>query len=955
MDSLLDPARQESFAFEGFQLFPAARLLTRGSVNIRVGSRSLDILIALVAQAGEIMGKDDLIAAVWPDTIVEESALRVHISTLRKALGDGEGELRLIANVPGRGYSFVAPVTLLGSHSASTAQPVTTRRSASRLPATLTKIIGRTEVVNEVSRSIMDRRLVSIVGPGGMGKTTVALAVARSLSADPGHEVAFVDLGQIGDPTLVSGAVATALGLPVRSSDVIDDIVAAVSGRRLLLLFDSCEHLVDAAADLAEKLLGMAPDLKILATSREALRAEGEWVHRLKSLELPPHSITPTAIEALDFPAVELFVERASAVLGGYRLMDAQAPLVADICRRLDGIALAIELATGRLDGMSVEALAASLDDRFQILTRGRRTALPRHQTLRGAIDWSYGILSIGEQTALQRLSVFVGPFTLQAARSVVAGGDLTAAAIDEILLNLVAKSLVTADAQGGDARYRLLDTMRAYAGEKLQDADDTQRVRRIHAVFFRDLLSGTDTNWTARSAAEWTTENGGQLANLRAAIDWAFAEQGDGAIGVALTVNAIPLWFQLSLVDECIGRVQCALTWLETSPDPHPRARMQLYAGLGFPQMRGVAGFPSGAAAWRTALAIAEEIGDLDYQGRSLWALWTDRVNSGEAREAMDFASCFAELAETYPAGADPLIAERMRARSELLLGEPDEAHRRVTAMLIQYEPQNGRTDVARFQYDQRSVARVTLARALWLKGFADQALNEVENNLALVAATGHILSLAHVLSDAACFIALWRGDLDLAERYVASLRLHTSLQALDVWHMYGDCFEAEIRIRRGDTKRGIEQLRAGIDTLHRAGFVCYHTAFVGVLAESLRASRQPGLALASVDEALAVCARTGEAWCMAELKRIRADILLDLGDVDEAEQVYDSSFVLAQSQGARAWELRTAISWARAARTENQAKQGAQRLRTVLDRSTEGFDTVDFNAAVSLLAALG
>lgn len=940
MDLDPNPAPHGGFTFETFALFPAERRLLHGGVALRVGSRSLDILTALVARAGEIITKDELIAIVWPDTIVEDSALRVHISTLRKTLGDGENGLRLIANVPGRGYSFVAPVKGPVERAVSLA-PSVGERARPRLPGMLTKIIGRDEVLDEISAAMSQRRLVSIVGPGGMGKTTVALAVARRLLSGLEQNIAFVDFAQLGDAALVPGAVATALGLPVRSGDVIEDIVTAIDGRHQLLLFDSCEHLVDVVAQMAEELLAAAPLLRILATSREALRAQGEWVHRLRPLDLPPETPGLCAAQALAFPAVQLFVERASSVLGGYELADAQAPLVAGICRRLDGIALAIELATGRLDGMSVAALARSLETGFETLTRGRRTALARHQTLRGAIDWSYGILSLAERTIFQRLSVFVGPFAAQDARVVVSCDELAADQVEDVLLTLVAKSLVVADTKGGEARYRLLDTMRAYAAEQLQQSAYAQTLRRRHAGHIRDLLG------SSRNPADLA----GQIGNLRAAIDWAFGEQGDGAIGVALTVNAIPLWFHLSLVDECIGQVQSALAWLEASPEPDPKARMQLYAGLGFPQMRAIARFPSGVAAWRSALEIAEDISDADYQARALWALWTDRVNCGEAREAMSFASRFAELADTNPDAADPLIARRIKAWSLLMLGDLHGAHHDIAAMLARYDPARRGEDVARFQYDQRGVARITLARTLWLTGHADQALSEVEDTLADMAATGHTLTLAHVLSDAACFVALWRGDLDLAERTVAALRLHTGLQALDVWHLYGDCFEGEIRIRRGDVSAGVRQLSAGIETLRAAGFLCYHTAFSGVLAEGLRLKGDGDAALATVEEALAICVRTGGEWCTPELMRIHADILTDLGRAEEAAPVYQRSLAQAASQGALAWELRTATAWARA----TLGDAATARLRSVLDRFGEGFATADVVAARAFLATLG
>jgi predicted ATPase/DNA-binding winged helix-turn-helix (wHTH) protein len=951
----------QGLAFGAFQLLPDERLLLRDGAAVRVGSRSLDILMTLIARRGEIVGKDDLVAAVWPDTIVEESALRVHISTLRKALGDGVGDVRLIANVPGRGYCFVAPVTAIsvsGQTNLSTAQAAepgpADRSMVRRLPASVGKIIGRDALIGELSALLADQRLLTIVGPGGMGKTTVALAVAERVAAAQDCEVAFVDLAPLADADLAPGAVASALGLAVRSADPVQEIANAIQHRRLLLVVDSCEHLVDAAAALAETLLGRVPGATILATSREALRAGGEWVHRLQSLAAPPVGTTPTAEEALGYPAVQMFVERASATLGGFRLDDAQAPVVAEICRRLDGIALAIELATGRLDAMGIPTLAKSLENCFQVLTRGRRTALPRHQTLRGAIDWSYGILPPSEQATLRRLGAFNGAFTLRAALKVAGEDGISPDLIEDRLLNLVAKSLVATELDGDEPRYRLFDTTRTYVHEKLDEAGEGAGLRRRHAAYYRDLFGQAEAEWETRPTVEWLVDYAGQLDNLRAALDWAFSAEGEGAIGVALTVAAVPLWFQLSLVDEGIGRVQRALAWLEASPRPDARAKMRLHAVLGFPQMRAITGFPSGAKAWRSALAIAEDVGDTDYQARALWALWTDRVNNGEAAEALTFADRFAALARTCPEAADPLIAQRVRGWSLLMLGRLDEAHADIVQMLRSYVPPTQRSHVARFQYDQRSTARITLARTLWLSGHADQALADVADNLAEVMGSDHTLSVAHVLSDAACFVALWCGDLALAERYTGLLRVHTAAQALDVWHTYGDCFEGEILLRRGQTSAGLALIRPGVDRLRAAGFVCYHTAFLGVFADGLRSAGRLAEAQAVIDEMLDLCARTGEAWCLPELLRLSGEIHRDQGLFAQAEQNFFRSLEIAGAQGALAWELRTTVSLARTWIELGRVVEARGCLTSVMARFSEGFGAIDYLAAGELLARL-
>ena len=357
----------------------------------------------LVERAGELVTKEELVARVWPDTVVDESNLRAQMAALRKALGDGRDGARYVATVPGRGYRFVAPV-------ARSTEPVTRGElgaGAQELPVRLVRTVGRAEVVAAIGSRLQRRRFLTIVGPAGIGKTTVALAVAEALSASYEHGAAYLDLAASSDARLAPSALAAALGLASISEDPVPGVIAHLRDRQMLLVLDSCEHVVEAAAVMAEQILKGAPGIHLLATSREPLRAEGESVHRLAPREVPLPSSELTAAEALTFSAVELFVERAAAGLDGFALTDANAPLVAEICSRLDGIALAIELVAGRVDALGVAGVAARLDDRFRLLTSGRRTALPRHQTLSAALDWSYEFLPEEERALLRRLAVF--------------------------------------------------------------------------------------------------------------------------------------------------------------------------------------------------------------------------------------------------------------------------------------------------------------------------------------------------------------------------------------------------------------------------------------------------------------------------------------------------------------------------------------------------------------------
>jgi predicted ATPase len=569
---------------------------------------------------------------------------------------------------------------------------------------------------------------------------------------------------------------------------------------------------------------------------------------------------------------------------------------------------------------------------------------------MRATLDWSYGVLPPGEQRLFRRLAVFNGGFSLEAAHAVAADDQSSHAAIDESLANLVAKSLVTATFATERAYYRLLETTRAYATEQLAASGEADRIARRHAGYYKQIFERAEAEWETRPAGEWLDDYAFHLDNLRAALDWAFADAGDGAIAVALAATAVPLWFQLSLVDECLGRVAQALAALDRMPAQDLRRRMQLHSALGWPQMRAIAGLASGATAWEETLRLAESIGDKDYQQRALWALWVDRTNKGEPREALTIAERFSVLATAIGAHAEERIGDRMRARSLYLLGDLADARDDIDRMLDRYVPPAKQSHVARFQYDQRLLARITLARVLWLQGYADQARREIANTVEAAGSIHHTLTLAHVLSDAACPVALMIGDLDLAEQYTAMLHEQTKTHSLDVWKTYADGFAGEILIRRGDIAAGLDSLREAIDTLAHAGFILYQTSFLASLAQGLAASGQRAGALAAVNQAIAQCDRTGESWLLAELYRIRGDIRLREGEADLLQ-----ALEIGRGQGALAWELRTATSLARHWQATHRSTDARTLISAALAKFTEGFATLDHRAASALSADLG
>jgi predicted ATPase len=374
-------------------------------------------------------------------------------------------------------------------------------RHLDNLPASITRLIGREEVVDGLSAHFSRDRFLTIVGPGGIGKTSVALAVAGKLREKYSHGIWLVDLALVANSQLVQTTLASVLGLELGADFPLPALIAALRDRQMLLVLDNCEHVVAAAAGLAAEILRGAPGVDILATSREPLRTEGERVYRLPPLESPPVAIGLRAEKALRFPAIQLFVERAAAVLGEYALSDADAPIIADICLKLDGIPLAIESAAARVTCFGIGELAARFDDPLHVLVGRSRTAHPRQQTVRAALDWSYDLLSPAEQTVLCRLSIFPDGFTLRVAGAVISDGAFSSNQIIDLVTELVAKSLVAAKMTEAEPQLRLFGTTRAYALAKLTESGELDAVRRRHFEYFRDPVSRKPSSRMTRSS----------------------------------------------------------------------------------------------------------------------------------------------------------------------------------------------------------------------------------------------------------------------------------------------------------------------------------------------------------------------------------------------------------------------------------------------------------------------
>jgi predicted ATPase len=798
----------------------------------------------------------------------------------------------------------------------------------------------------------MTGRFVSIVGPGGIGKTTVAVSVAHALLNGFSGAVFFVYLSALTNPQLVPTAVASALGFMVQANDPFGSLVAFLGDKKILLILDNCEHVIDSAAVLAERVVSEAPKAHILATSREALRVEGERVHLLCSLDCPPGHADLTGAEVLRYPAAQLFMERAAAGGHSAALSDVETPIVATICRRLDGIALAIELAASRAGSLGIRGIAELLDNRFSLLWHGRRTALPRHQTLNAMLDWSYNLLPEHERAVLSRLSVFVGDFTLEAACSVASEMETDEARSTETLESLLAKSLVSTTRVHGPTYYRLLDTTRTYAKAKLAERGEANCVARRHAIFFSRFLQHDEivqSRFGERDLSGYTSH----IGNVRAALEWAFTDDGDPAVGVELATWAAPLFVGLSLLEECDRWCERALACLDDAARS-TRQEMILQEALALSSMYTRGNADQVRAAIERGLALENSFGDRRHQLQLLYSLYRLLMRLSDFRGALAAAQQSATLAEGAQDPADLVVADFMLGTCYHFMGDQAAA---------QFYGERGMARAAEpgtiipnfFGFDHRIYAPISLARTLWLRGFPDQARSIARTAIDGAAARDNPLSICVSLAYGSP-VFLWSGDFRPAGEYVDRLIEYAGRHSIEPYRAAGVGLKGFVAIARDDAGPGVDLLRTALEILSAKKLNILLTLFTGALAEGLRMTGQVEEALATINSAIARATDCGSTFDMPELLRIKAQILAAMPrhGLASAMDCLIEAIEAARGQSALALELRSTMTLARLLPEGGQRDQARHDLALVYDRFTEGFQTEDLRLARALLEDL-
>jgi predicted ATPase/DNA-binding winged helix-turn-helix (wHTH) protein len=947
------------YACDQWEIDLGRRELRSRGIPVPLGGRAFEIVTVLVQSATELVTKDHMMERVWPGAVVGEGTLHVHISAVRKALGQDRAMLKTVS---GRGYRLLG--SWIPEQREGTAPPVyspLTRTSGApptnNFPPLITRLIGRAAACQFVRDLVSAYRVVTLTGPGGIGKTALAIKAVRYLLPDFEAGGWIVELASLSDPGLVPSAVASTLGLKVAGEISAESVARAVGGRHLVLVLDNCEHVIDAVASLAETFTRLCPRTTIVATSREVLRIEGESVYRVPPLEVPaPGQAAPDYI--MQYSAAELFVTRTKALNAGFAPHAEDLASIATICRHLDGIPLAIEFAAARAAVLSVEGVAAGLRDRFALLTAGRRTALPRQRTLRATLDWSHELLSESERRLLQRLAVFPGGFTIDAAAAVMTDTGFDASAVLDGIANLVAKSWVALEKSGAAARWTLLETIRAYAIEKLAEHAEADVAARHHALYFRDLFTPQVRGATSSLSDKGLARHVREIDNVRAALHWSFSSAGDQAIGIDLTAAYAPVWRHLSLMIECRERCERALLSLEPHVTANMRLRMELQMALASAILITMGPSEQAKTFLTEALETADALNDLDAHARALSTLFAIYSFRGEYSKAQIAAERIEKIANRI---GDPIqirLACQHMGTTLFLTGRPREAQQYLERVLRFPAAPGDRRSAIYYNSNDHAVTRAVLARALWMQGFTEQALNEARLSLKELQGTDHQLLLCRVLHHGICRIATMAGDFATADREISrSIEVARSLNAL-FWETAGHFLKGQLLVERGEFAHGLLVLREAFETCRRTGWRPNYQESMGALASGLAGLGQPNEALNTVNEAMADAGRgDGQTWYLPELLRIKGEFLLQQvanRSISAAKDCFDRAEEMAREQGALFWELRVSLSVARLRVSQGRLHEARAPLASVYDRFTEGFATADLQAARTMLEGL-
>ncbi|ASV88155.1 transcriptional regulatory, C terminal family protein (plasmid) [Ochrobactrum quorumnocens] len=921
----------EGTDFGRFRIFPRLRILMRSGVKVEIGPRAIDILWLLVRANGELVTKDYLLETVWSGVVVEENNLQAQMSAIRRALGSDRDMIRTEF---GLGYRLVRK-----QNSEAIAERVLDKLVTRALPIPLTPLLGRDRELLELGGLFDKSRLLTIVGSGGVGKTRSALEFAQRLADRDGHDVRLAEMAKIFDAQLVEASLANALLIPSLDIHHIREAVGGSKASPLTLIVDNCEHLSGAIAEAIEALLTNAPHIKILTTSQEPLGISGEQVYRLGPLSVPPQNITDIKT-AMQFPAFELLVERASANMQTFQI---DVELASAICRRLDGLPLALELAAARVATLGLNGVLAALNDRFNLLTAGRKTALAKHRTLRATVDWSYHLLDADEQLMLRRISVFSSQFDVAAVRAVAAQEKSDPWYAVDILGRLVSKSLLLLDLSQTRPHYRFLESIRFYALEKLADDADLKRIMERYAAHILTAARHANEDWKTLSTDEWRSTHAGIIDDLRGALDWSFSINGDIQVGTSILACATPYWVQLSLHDECRNRISDALERFADSLAPSEE--MALQAALGTALSWAVGPVSEADGAWQRALYLARTHRASEIELQARYGLWLVNLRSGRFQASLDHSR---EMLRCSLDAGDPeaaAVAERIAGVSQHFSGNHDLA-RELLERSIHWFQVNRPPQRFRFGIDQSVAGKSFLARTLWVLGRVDEAKDVAGHAVSEAMQLDHANTLCCALAEGDCTVYGLEGDVEAVRHAVAALRHAARQHGLGFWDTYAAVFDTWATVESGQVVPSFE-LSSLVEAVIRAGF---HPKYSNLFSDILLAvernawDKTPLLPISNIH-----MQETDTEPCWADVEFRRAAFHLAGSASATMVDLWDE-LEKARTQNALSWALKIGIDLASREASDGLLDKAIRALAELIEEFPDHSSGRYVNAARSI-----
>lgn len=886
------------FRFGAFELIPHRQALLYDGHPVPLGGRAFDILTLLVRRAGETVTRAEMFDHVWPGTHVHEHNLKVNLGNLRRALASHDPATEYVATISGRGYKFVALL-----NPASLAQvPLRPARTHSRLapPPKARHLFGREEAVGQIVAQARQGGYVTIVGPGGAGKTSIAIAVAHSCAGDA-QDVAFVDLSTLGDAQFVVPALALAMGVSLGIEDPVAEVIERLRAESPVLIIDNCEHVIAATAALVERIASAVPEARIIATSREPLRTRHEQVHHLAGLPYPDPAAVVAPEDALSYPAVQLFLAKTGH--GDAAEVDPSFLRSASrICARLDGLALAIELAAGTAGGFAPAALDDLFSGGFTGLRRGPRDAPLRHQTLEATLDWSYRLLADHEAVLFTLLSAFSGRFSAEDVEGLYAVAGLDPVAGRDALGQLVAKSLVATEFTGGALRYRLVESTWVYASQRLIHSFYLEPTKRHFAARVLARMRQAEREWAFLSAREWLGKYRDQIDYLRAAIRWAFAPGGDAETGMSLVLAALPLWQELSAFREMLAAIHQALDAEGGAAIPvlH-RARLHMAQAWAMTLSRRV--HDETGAVWRQSIHFAHAAQNKELELQAVYGEGVYLAYSGRPRSALRSMLGYAEAEQVdwtrAPGGM------RFLAHDEIYAGRLDAADAHLQVLRARYGDDADEPGLSRFQVDLPVAINLSSAMLAWLQGASDASDDFVDRAITRATEIDHMISLGNAVCLAGIHASFLDGDWARAAQMQRRLAEVARRESAGIYEGTARFFAGALAAEGGD-RDGLATMAASIDELWDNGWRLRTSLYRSILAEAWLKAGEPTRAAACLRAMLESRDLREERWSHGELWRVAGLVAAHEGERARAGHHFRRGLRTSHAIGARVFVRR-------------------------------------------------